>query len=163
MGNPWASSSVASTWKPSLLGQSKPTASSSAEIAKIQVSRSRIHPYLETEIRLKTGATFMASVGHQRVGLPPLGPKTNVAKARRPHQAGLLPAWNPTCLRQQRPTSLCSLPTPSSLGEVKNQQPPALLKFAKIQLSEVGSPLLGSWNSLKQFKPYSWQLLGTLR
>ena len=91
----------------------------------------------------------MASVGHQRVGSPPLGPRTCVTKAKRPHQAGLPPTWNPTCLRQQRPTSLCSLPTPSLLGEVKNQQPPALLKFAKIQLPEVGSPLFGNWNLLQ--------------
>ena len=34
MGNLWTSSSVTSTWKPGLLGQSKPTASSSTENVK---------------------------------------------------------------------------------------------------------------------------------
>ena len=50
---------------------------------------------------------------------PQLGPQYMSRKQVRPHQAGSPPAGNPTCLKQQTPTFLCPLPTPSLLGEVK--------------------------------------------
>ena len=64
-------------------------------------------------------AILMASVGRHQGGSPPLGPQYMSRKQVRPHQAGSPPAGNPTCLKQQTPTFLCPLPTPSLLGEVK--------------------------------------------
>ena len=76
-------------------------------------------PHLETKIRLKTDATFMASVGHQRVGSPPLEPKTIVTQASTATPSRITPCWKPNLLKTASAHILCALPTPSLLRAVK--------------------------------------------
>ena len=117
-GHPPCGPQVALPWKHSWLGEVKTHILQLRCKRKTQVCRSRL-PLLGAEINFKIQAILMASVGRHQVGSPPLGPQYMSRKQVRPHQAGSPPDWNPTCLKQQTPTFLCPLPTPSLLGEVK--------------------------------------------
>ena len=105
---------------PACLGQSKPTASTSGEIAKIQVAPI----YLEAEISLKFQAMFMAGVGHSQVGPPPTWTQNLCHYSNKATPSRVTSCLKPNLLETAEAHSPCgpqvALPwRPSLLGEVK--------------------------------------------
>ena len=121
MGNLWTSSSVTSTWKPGLLGQSKPTASSSTENVKKRRKKKRV-PTSRT-------LTWTPNLRHWSQAEYFLLETQTAWDSRGPY------LWahcrHPACLGESKPTAAHAA------------------EIAKSKFPEVGSPLLGNWNSLK--------------
>ena len=104
---------------------------------------------MEDEINFKIQAMFVASVGHHQVGSPPLGPQTQVTKASKATPSRVTSSLKPNLLKTANAhISVRTADTQLAWGS-QNQQPPALLKTKTSKSPQVGSPLLGNQNSLK--------------
>ena len=120
MGNLWISSSVTSTWKPGLLGA---------------VKTNSLQLYWERKPKKKGGC--------QRVG-PSLGPQTYVTETKQ----NFFLLETQTAWDSRDPYLWAHCRHPACLGESKPTAAHAA-EIAKSKFPEVGSPLLGNWNSLK--------------
>ena len=161
MGDLWSSSSVTSTWKPSLLGAVKTNSLQPCWNCKNFRVPEVASPLLGNwNWPLKKNQNiFMASVGQHRAGPPPLGPQTDHTKAIRATPSGITSCLKPNLLKLAEAHSpvvtawqyrwaICDpqvalplLGNPACWRR-QNQQPPALLKLQNLSFQKEDHPYL---------------------